>query len=472
MISRPFVTLLVSPDRTLLRRLTKFLEVFGYDMRQAVDPTQAALIAEGGPIDFLIADSECDARSIAQLCRNIRRLSPDAYVYSLLLAQQRDLRTLTDALESGYDDFLMQPVVYGELLARLRTGARVIEFERRLEEQAGVDASTGLLDRLALELRLQERLQAGDANASALAILDIDSFSRVSRLHGEAVAKKLNLELAEVLRKATIENESLAALHANRFALAFTTTSMLSAAERVNELRSAIAEHKFSSGAETVALTASAGITLLRTKERPAQSLERAERALDLAKASGRNLACTSDDVEDEVEAWAESAASGRLFESTLARDVMLPCPLLLQAEETLDQAHSLLVQTQLINAPVVDSEGRLLGITSIDEVASNRPRTGKVRSSSIRLLRHVMSTDVATFEETASLGTLMEFFTADGRELVVIVRDNKPLGLVTCQGLAALNERLSFDRFVPCGVASPGSEYLVVPDLPKLETE
>lgn len=472
MTSRPFVTLLVSPDRTLLRRLTKFLEVFGYDVRQALDPAHAALIAEGGPIDFLIADSECDARSIAQLCRTVRRLSPDSYVYCLLLAQDRDLRTLTDALESGYDDFLMQPVVYGELLARVRTGARVIEFERRLEEQAGVDSATGLLDRLALELKLQERLQAGDANASALAIVDLDSFSRVARLHGEPAAKKLNVEVAEVLRNAIGENESLAALHANRFALAFNTTSMLSAADRVNQLRTAIAEHKFSLGDETVSFTASAGLTLLRTKERPAQSLERAERALDLAKASGRNLTCTSDDVEDEIEAWAESAASGRLFESTLARDVMFPCPLVLQAEETLDQAHALLVQTQLFHAPVVDSEGRLLGVASLDDVANNRPRTGKVRSSSIRLLRHVMATDVATFEETASLGALMEFFTEDGRELAVIVRDKKPLGMVTCQGLAALNERLSVDRFAPCGVAMPTSEYLVVPDVPKLETE
>ena len=472
MTSRPFVTLLVSPDRTLLRRLTKFLEVFGYDLRQAIDPSQAAIIAEAGPIDFLIADSECDARSIAQLCRTIRRLSPDSYVYSLLLAQQRDLRALTDAMESGYDDFLMQPVVYGELLARLRTGARVIEFERRLEEQAGVDAKTGLLDRLALELKLQDRLQSGEASSTALAVLDVDSFSRVPRKLGETVADQLNVQLAELIRRTAAEGEVLGSLYSNRFAVAFSATSMQAAADRVSQFRTAITEYEFTVADEKLKFTASAGVTLLRTKERPAQSLERAERALSLAKASGRNITSTSEDVEDEVEAWAESAASGRLFESTLARDVMLPCPLLLQAEDTLDQAHALLVQMQLTSAPVVDSDGQLLGMASIDEVESKRPRGGKVRSSSIRLLRHVMSTDVASFEETASLGTLMEFFTADGREHLVIVREKKPLGIVTCQGLAALNERLSSDRFVPCGVAAPGSEYLVVPDRPKLELE
>ncbi len=472
MTARPFVTLLVSPDRTLLRRLTKFLEVFGYELRQATDAVQAGLVAEAGPIDFLIVDGECETRTIAQLCRTVRRLSPHSYVYALLLAQERDVRTLTDAMEAGYDDFLMQPVVYGELLARLRAGARVIEFERRVTEQAGLDSETGLLDRLALQLILQQRLQSGAATMTSLAVLDVDAFQRVSRRYGESTAIALNGEIARRLEQTVSDDEVLAALERNRYAVALPASDLEAAAERVRQLCAVIAGEEFAVQSEKLTFTASGGVTLLRNKERPEQSLERAERALELAKASGRNTVATSDDVDEEVEAWAESAAAGRLFDTTLARDVMIPCPLLLPAEESLDQAHALLVQTQLTHAPVVDSDGRLLGIAALDEIESKRPRGGKLRSSSIRLLRHVMSTDVPTFEETASLGTLMEFFTADGRELAVIVRDRKPLGTVTCQGLAALNERLAVDRFVPCGVALASSEYLVVPDMPKLETE
>jgi diguanylate cyclase (GGDEF)-like protein len=348
----------------------------------------------------------------------------------------------------------------------------VIEFERRVHEQAGIDAETGLLDRLALQLTLQRRLQSGEAATTALAVIDIDAFQRIARCYGEKAAATLNHHIACHLERAVTEDEILAAIGRNRFALNFTAASLETASQRLSQLTAGLAEQEFAAGSDKLRFTASAGITLLRNKERPEQSLERAERALELAKASGRNTTATSDDVDDEVEAWAESAAAGRLFETTLARDVMIPCPLLLPAEESLDQAHAQLVQTQLIHAPVVDADGRLLGIAALDEIESKRPRGGKLRSSSIRLLRHVMATDVPTFEETASLGTLMEFFTADGHELAVIVRDKKPLGIVTCQGLAALNERLEVDRFVPCGVASASSEYLVVPDMPKLETE
>jgi CBS domain-containing protein len=257
----------------------------------------------------------------------------------------------------------------------------------------------------------------------------------------------------------------------NRFAMAFEADDIDTAHKRLNEIVAAISAQEFTVASGKLSLTVSAGVTLLRVKENAERPLERAERALALAKASGRNTVATSDQVEDDVEAWAESAAAGRLFETTLARDVMIPCPLLLHADESLDQAHALLLQTQLTTAPVVDNDGKLLGIATIEEVESKRPRGGKIRNSSIRLLRHAMTTDVATFEETASLGTLMEFFTADGRELAVIARDQYPLGTVSCQGLAALNERLAADRFVPCGAPSTASDYLVVPDLPKLES-
>jgi hypothetical protein len=80
------------------------------------------------------------------------------------------------------------------------------------------------------------------------------------------------------------------------------------------------------------------------------------------------------------------------------------------------------------------------------------------------------MTSDAPTFEEITSLTHLMEFFSIEGHELAVVVRDGKPLGTVTCQGLAALNDRLATDRFVPCGTATAESAYLVVADLPMAE--
>jgi signal-transduction protein with cAMP-binding, CBS, and nucleotidyltransferase domain len=77
-----------------------------------------------------------------------------------------------------------------------------------------------------------------------------------------------------------------------------------------------------------------------------------------------------------------------------------------------------------------------------------------------------VITTDVTKFDETTPLAELMEFFTAETATLAVVVRDRKPKGLVTCQGLAALNERLTADHFAVTAPRHNSSDDLLVPDL------
>ena len=76
MNSRPFTILIVSPDRSLLRRLSKFLEVFGYDVRQATDDQQALAAAQAARPDYFILDASHGDPVDLQLGRQIRRIWP------------------------------------------------------------------------------------------------------------------------------------------------------------------------------------------------------------------------------------------------------------------------------------------------------------------------------------------------------------------------------------------------------------
>src|SRR5204862_708828 len=100
---RPFTILLVSPDRLSLRRLSKFLDVFGYDVRQATDEAQALAAAESARHDFLILDGSSGQPTDLQLCRAIRRICAQGYTYTLLLAERQEVGDVTDGLEEGYD---------------------------------------------------------------------------------------------------------------------------------------------------------------------------------------------------------------------------------------------------------------------------------------------------------------------------------------------------------------------------------
>ena len=476
MTTRPFTILIVSPDRVSLRRLSKFLDVFGYDVRQATDGENALAAAEAARPDFLIVDGSSGQPADLQLCRSIRRVWPEGYTYALLLSEKPEVGDITAALEGGFDDFLAAPIVFGELLARLRAGARFLEYERRLAEQSGLDSLTGLADKAALTTELHRRSQGAKGSIGWLAVFDLDYFQRIADRLGRAGAQELLRQFAQHLRGRSGPDYYAAGLGEDRIAVILPASGGETAATWCEEELKALAASTFTVAEQAHRLTASCGLSEITAGEGLDVIQARVQRALQLAKASGRNCVVTSGEVDRDADAWAEFAADGKLFQTTLARDVMHPCPLLLHSDEALEQAHALLTQTGLAHAPIVDTEGKLAGIISVDQLASARLRNPKQRSgnnggnSSVRLVRHVMTSDVTRFDETTPLGELMEFFTGENANIAIIVRDKKPRGLVHCHALAALNERLTAEHFASLKPKCGSSADLLVPDLAMAE--
>lgn len=468
---RNFTILIVSPDRVSLRRLSKFLDVFGYDVRQATDAEKALAAAEAARPDFLVVDGSSGQPADLQLCRSIRRVAPQGYTYSLLLSEKPEVGDITAALEAGFDDFLAAPIVFGELLSRLRAGARFIEYERRLAEQSGVDLLTGLADKAALTTELFRRSKGAKGTIGWIAVIDLDYFQRIADRLGRGGAQELLRQVGQQIRGRTGQNYFAAGLGDDRIAVTLPPSSAETAATWCEETLKALAETTFTVAEQPHRLTASCGLSEVTAGETLEVVQARVQRALQLAKASGRNCVVTSGEVDRDADAWAAFAADGKLFQTTLARDVMHPCPLLLHLDETLEQAHALLSQTGLAHAPVVDADNKLAGIVSLEKLAAAKHRHPKSRghsasSSSVRLVRHVMDTDVTRFDETTPLAELMEFFTGESATLAIIVRDKKPRGLVHCHALAALNERLTAEHFASSKPRTGTSVDLMVPDL------
>lgn len=480
MSPRPFSILIVSADRTLLRQMSKFLEIFGYEVRQASSEAAALAAAEASPPDFLLVDGQLQesvsAVASKQICRQIRRIDTLVFTYCILLIEDLEVAALTESLEAGFDDFLSREVVYGELLARLRAGARVLEYERRLAEQDGFDSITGLLERSAWLRQWSAWQQAVDADKTAranpyLAVLDFDSFGRFARVQGLINYRDLLRTAAQSIQRALPKNALAGVLHDNRLAILFTGTNDETAAATAENWLKALRDTPLRITAVDVQVTASIGFTAVQASEPADVALQRATSALQLAKSSGRNCVVHSDEVDDEQQAWTELAADGRLFATTLARDVMTPCPLLISGDESVDQGLALAQQTQLPLLPVVDAEGCLLGLVTTTKLEASRSPSSRPRQASVRLVRHVMQTDYPQFNETTTLNEMMEHFADSEHDVAVVVRDRRPAGLVFCQGLAALNERLNIAAFQPAEVGA-GSEYLLVPEIFASDTE
>jgi two-component system cell cycle response regulator len=480
MSARPFSILIVSANRTLLRRVSKFLEIFGYEVRQASSDLAALAAAEECPPDFLLVDGSQENQNPAvngkQLCRQIRRLDPLVFTYCILLIDSVEVATLTESLEAGFDDFLAADVVYGELLARLRAGARVLEYERRLAEQSGLDPITGLNERSSWFRQWTKWQQAVEADRTVrcvpyLAVLDFDSFGRFSRVQGLLAYRELLRTSAQTVHRRLPANALAGVLQDDRLAILFASVDDASAAKSAESWLKALREASVRIGNADVKVTASIGFTAVQSGEPADVAIQRATTALQLAKVSGRDCVVHSDEVDDDQQAWTELASEGRLFATTLARDVMIPCALTIGADETVDQGLVLIAQTQLTLLPVVDAEGKLLGLVTEAKLQSARSPANRSRQASVRLVRQVMQTDCKRFDELAPLNEMMEHFAESEQDYAVVVRDQRPLGLIYCQGLAALNERMNVTAFQPAGIGE-GSEYLLVPEIFSSDTE
>src|SRR5262245_56064912 len=135
MSARSWKILLAHADRALLRQVSKFLNVLGYDVAAAATADTALAAVETFAPDFLLLDARLPPLGGREVCRSARSRSGADYLYVFFLVTNPAAAELIDAVETGADDFLVQPMVYGELMSRLRSGARTIEFERRLREQ-------------------------------------------------------------------------------------------------------------------------------------------------------------------------------------------------------------------------------------------------------------------------------------------------------------------------------------------------
>ena len=149
-------------------------------------------------------------RRAGQAARGGLRVSPGA------ASSASELRT---ACEAGVDDVLSKPLVHGELLARLRAGARELELERRLGEQSGVDPLTKLASRQAFAGLIDKALAAAQPEAPvACLLLELDFFSCAERSGGRAAGDAVLVAAADRLRELCAGAGGLATWSAGQFA--------------------------------------------------------------------------------------------------------------------------------------------------------------------------------------------------------------------------------------------------------------
>ncbi len=465
MTTRPLKLLLVSSDRSLLRHLSKFLGAFRYQVLEVADHELVAPALACGSCDVLIVDADPNHQDALEVCRRAAEHSSGGYVYTLLLAQDPSAADLVDALEAGVEDVLTKPIVYGELLVRLRAGARVHEFERRLRAQRDIQPIPGVLSGPAFRERLRRALSAQTAQppTGTCSVVDLDFSQRVNRTFGRAAGEAVIHALADKLGAVCTPPSLFGHLGGTRFIFWLDGLSEDEAYDWAEGVRQDLATTSFPVAEQQLRFTASLGVAGQGPSLLDAEQLvQRALAALESAKTAGRNCVVRFTRFNDQAQAWEDDAAPGTAFERTFARDVMTPCTVVLTAEQTIGQAASLFRRTCLAFMPVVDANGTLSGVVSQEDVCAPAAEHGDRLSAAVS---GVMGTPPVAFEEDCEFSELMEFFKRSEDSLAIVVHSGWPTGFVTSQSLASMSEPLDTGKFAPYAPCSHGSAYLMVQD-------
>lgn len=177
--------------------------------------------------------------------------------------------------------------------------AYVIQLVHILKQEANTDPLTGLLNRRGFASKIASFMSELEADHDKVYILmvDLDNFKSVNDTFGHSIGDELICITAKILQTKTPYDQIVARIGGEEFAVAFTAQSIIEAKALGEHLRTKLAATKIDTGTADLSFTASTGIGHGLPTDNLNEIMDRADRALYLAKQAGRNCVMTQQDV-------------------------------------------------------------------------------------------------------------------------------------------------------------------------------
>ncbi|GAB4372127.1 MAG: hypothetical protein Kow00128_20630 [Deltaproteobacteria bacterium] len=153
---------------------------------------------------MVITDWQMPELGGVELCRRIRAAEGGAFVYIILVTARESKADLVQAMDAGANDYVTKPFDRGELVARVRSGVRIVALEQQLRERnRELSAEQEKSERLLLSIfprPVAERLKKGIATIAdhvaeaTVLFADIHDFAGIA-------AQRSPIEVVELLQE-------------------------------------------------------------------------------------------------------------------------------------------------------------------------------------------------------------------------------------------------------------------------------
>ncbi len=219
---------------------------------------------------MLVTDWEMPEMDGVALCKAVRNMQLDGYVYALLLTARDSKEHIIAGLEAGADDYLIKPVHEPELIARLNAGRRILNLEHslRVANQRNrvlsiTDALTGAYNRRYLMEQLPRELERCRRYAYPLSVLmsDIDHFKEINDARGHAAGDDVLQQFAARAQKSIRSNSDWVARYGGEeFLIVLPETAHEGAMAVADKIRSLVSATPFATRGGDAVVTTSFGV--------------------------------------------------------------------------------------------------------------------------------------------------------------------------------------------------------------------
>jgi diguanylate cyclase (GGDEF)-like protein len=291
---------LAAEDNPVFQSMLKtMLTKWGYTAIVARDGNEAwnALEAPDAP-RLAVLDWMMPGIDGVEICRRLRSLNREPYIYILLLTARTESQDLIEGMDAGADDYLTKPFNAHELRVRIRAGRRILDLQDALRQQATHDGLTGLLNRNSILEKLDEEVTRAARADEPVAVLmaDLDRFKSINDTHGHVAGDAILREAARRLKAAARKYDAVGRYGGEEFLIVLPGCNMSDGWRQAERLREAVCGSPFY--LDDRGLNVSCSFGLASTEYTPPARLVRdGDEALYRAKAQGRNRVAVQEGV-------------------------------------------------------------------------------------------------------------------------------------------------------------------------------
>jgi two-component system, cell cycle response regulator len=288
------LTILVIEDHPDQRDLLAIvLQREGYRVVTAANGVEAMEKIQKEHVQIALSDIMMPKMDGFELIKNIRSDPALKGIYMILITARIQEGDRVRGLDLGADDYITKPFSFSELLARVRVGSRVVQYQQNLEYQTQVDPLTGLFNRRAFEKKIEEEFERAKRynHPLSLLLLDIDNFKSINDTYGHHGGDTALIKISETLRERTRRSDFPARYGGEEFVLILPETDQESALQVAGKIHDEIRSRTFGTSIKPFALTVSIGLTSTSTKHYAdwREMLDDADKAMYVAKNSGKD---------------------------------------------------------------------------------------------------------------------------------------------------------------------------------------